>query len=107
MGLGDELVDHMEIQKKDAMRIIETVFDIITKALVDEGKVTVVGFGTFIVKNRKARRGVKPGTTDEIHIPARKMPVFIPGTELKNRVQGTGDREETARSLSGQQDIIF
>lgn len=86
MGISYELVDRMEIPKKDAMGIIETVFDIITKALVDEGKVTVVGFGTFVVKNRKARRGVKPGTKEEIHIPPRKMPVFIPGTKLKAKV---------------------
>ncbi len=85
-ALIDELVERTELQKKDAARVVECVFDIISKALCDEGKVTVVGFGTFIVKKRKARRGVKPGTKEEILIPERKMPVFIPGTELKGKV---------------------
>lgn len=91
MGLADALAEKMQIQKKNAAHTVEAVFDIIAGALMSEGKVTVMGFGTFIVKKRKARRGVKPGTTEEIHIPARKTPVFIPGAELKAKVSAKQD----------------
>lgn len=47
----------------------------------------LVGFGTFMVSNRKARVGRNPQTGEEISIPARKVPVFRPGKELKDAVR--------------------
>jgi DNA-binding protein HU-beta len=49
--------------------------------------VKLVGFGTFSVSNRKARMGRNPQTGEEIQIPARKVPVFRPGKELKEAVK--------------------
>lgn len=87
--LIDMLADRMKLKKKDAAHYVQSLFDIITKALVEEGKVTVMGFGTFIVKERKSRRGVTPVTKKEIQIPARRAPVFIPGSELKEKIRNT------------------
>lgn len=92
-GLIDAFADRMRIKRKDAEHSVNALVDILSKSLVREGKVTVMGFGTFIVKARKARRGVTPVTKKEIHIPARRTAVFIPGAELKNRVQEEGNRE--------------
>jgi len=46
-----------------------------------------VGFGTFQVAKRKARRGVNPRTRETIQIPAKKVPKFVPGTALRNKTK--------------------
>jgi len=56
-------------------------------SLSQEEKVTLVGFGTFQVMERKARRGVNPQTRKNIQIPAKKVPEFKPGKELKEKVR--------------------
>lgn len=96
--LAQALADRMQLKRKDAEHIVHALFDVVTKALLQEGKVTVMGFGTFIVKERKPRRGVTPVTKKEIQIPARRTPVFIPGAELKNKVRATGNREQDTGS---------
>ncbi|MDP8220753.1 MAG: HU family DNA-binding protein, partial [Candidatus Stygibacter frigidus] len=55
-------------------------------ALKKGDKVSLVGFGTFKVAERKARTGVNPSTGKKIKIPARKVPVFKPGKKLKESV---------------------
>ena len=50
-------------------------------------KVTLVGFGTFQLMNRKARRGVNPQTGEELQIPAKRMPKFVPGKGLREKIK--------------------
>ena len=73
--------------KKEARAAVDCVFSSISKTLRKKGTVTLVGFGTFKVEKRKARRGRDPQTGAEITIGARKVPKFVPGKALKDAVR--------------------
>ena len=73
--------------KADSERMLDAFVDVITKNIKKKEGVKLVGFGTFAVSNRKARVGRNPQTGEEIKIPARKVPVFRPGKELKESVR--------------------
>ena len=72
--------------KKEARAAVDCVFSAITKALKKKDTVTLIGFGTFKVTQRKARKGRNPGTGEEIKIKAKKVPKFVPGKGLKDAV---------------------
>jgi DNA-binding protein HU-beta len=74
------------MSKSDATTAIEGVFDVITGALKDGDEVRIVGFGTFVVSERKAGKGRNPQTGEEIDIPASKAPKFRAGKQLKEAV---------------------
>jgi DNA-binding protein HU-beta len=76
-----------EMTKADTERAIDAVIDVVTKNIKKKDGVKLVGFGTFAVSSRKARVGRNPQTGEEIQIPARKVPVFRPGKELKDSVR--------------------
>lgn len=73
-------------KKTDAETILNTIVETITDALKSGDKVTLMGFGTFEVKNRAERIGRNPQTNQEIKIPASKAPVFKAGKALKDEV---------------------
>jgi DNA-binding protein HU-beta len=73
--------------KKEAKAAVDCVFSTITKALKKKDTVTLVGFGTFKVAKRKARKGVNPQTGAEIKIKAKKVPKFVSGKALKDAVK--------------------
>lgn len=66
---------------------MEAVFDSITETLSNDEKVQIIGFGTFEVRERAARKGRNPQTGDEIEIPASKVPAFKAGKALKESVK--------------------
>jgi nucleoid DNA-binding protein len=72
--------------KKEAQAAVDCVFSTITKALKKKDTVTLVGFGTFKVGQRKARKGRNPLTGAEINIKAKKVAKFSPGKALKDAV---------------------
>jgi DNA-binding protein HU-beta len=72
--------------KKEAQSAVDCVLDCITKALKKGDPVTLVGFGTFKVVKRKARKGRNPQTGEEIKIGASKAPKFVAGKGLKDAV---------------------
>jgi nucleoid DNA-binding protein len=73
--------------KKAAQDAVDTVFSSITKALKKKDAVTLVGFGTFKVDRRKARKGRNPQTGEEIKIKAKRVPKFVAGKALKDAVK--------------------
>ena len=73
--------------KKEAQAAVDCVFSTITNALKDGDAVTLVGFGTFKVQERKARQGRNPQTGAQIFIEARKVPRFVAGKALKDEVR--------------------
>ena len=75
------------LSKKDAGAAVEGVFGAIEGALVKGDKVQLVGFGTFEVKSRSARKGRNPKTGEEITIAASKLPSFKAGKGLKDAVK--------------------
>jgi DNA-binding protein HU-beta len=74
------------LTKKDAEKAVNAVFDAVTEALAAGEKVQVVGFGTFEVRERAARKGRNPQTGEEIEIAAAKLPVFKAGKGLRETV---------------------
>ena len=86
-----ELVEQMAkdagISKSAAGAALESIFGNITQALKKkDGKVTLVGFGTFSKVRRKARKGRNPQTGEAIKIKAKNVPKFVPGKGLKDAV---------------------
>ena len=72
--------------KKAAADSLNALIDIITDTMKNGDKVQLVGFGTFEVKQRAARKGHNPQTKEEIKIPATKAPVFKAGKALKDLI---------------------
>jgi len=89
MNKGDliEAVAKVTCSKKEAADAVDATLEAIQKALKKGDAVTLVGFGTFDVKKRKARIGRNPQTGKEIKIAAKKVPVFKAGKGLKDAVK--------------------
>lgn len=75
------------LTKKDADAAVAAVFASITDELKKDGKVQLIGFGTFEVKKRAERTGRNPATGENITIPAAKLPVFKAGKGLKDEIK--------------------
>lgn len=73
--------------KKDVEKVINAFFATIEGALKSGDKVQLIGFGTFEVRDRQARKGRNPQTGQEIDIPAAKVPAFKAGKALKDAVE--------------------
>jgi len=88
MNKGDLINEVAKVvsTKNEAQAAVDCVFDSITKALKKKDTVTLVGFGTFKVNKRKARKGRNPQTGEEIKIKAKRVPRFVPGKALKDAV---------------------
>jgi DNA-binding protein HU-beta len=84
--LIDKIADETELPKTVASKALETVLDAITRSLSKGNDVTLVGFGTFSVTKRAARKGRNPQTGAAINIPASKAPRFKPGKSLKDAI---------------------
>lgn len=84
--LVDAIADKAGITKTDAKAALDGMLDEITDQLKKGNKIQLTGFGTFEVRHRKARQGVKPNTGEKIQIPASNAPAFKAGSSLKSAV---------------------
>ncbi|MCP4041909.1 MAG: HU family DNA-binding protein [Gammaproteobacteria bacterium] len=84
--LIDAVVDESDLAKVDASRAVDAVIKSITGALKEGDQVTLIGFGTFMVRERAARSGRNPRTGETIEIAASLLPVFKAGKALKDAV---------------------
>lgn len=66
---------------------VDTMLDVVSEELKKNGKVVISGFGTFFIRNQKARAGVNPRTGAPLRIPARRVPTFKPGKTLKESIR--------------------
>ena len=82
--LVEFVAEKADLTKADAARALDAVVEGVTKGLKKEGKVTLVGFGTFTAKKRAARTGRNPQTGAEVKIAARVVPGFKAGSKLKD-----------------------
>ncbi len=85
--LTDKIAIAAGISRTAAANALNAMLDNITRTLQKGQKVTLLGFGTFSVQQRKARTGRNPKTGEEIKIAASKMPKFTAGTALKNSLK--------------------
>ena len=84
--LVEEVARAAELNKRDAEVIVETVFGSIIGALHKGEKVELRGFGSFRTRERGPRRGRNPKTGEPVDVPAKRVPYFKPGKELKELI---------------------
>ena len=82
----DQISGQADMPKKDVKTVVDSFLESISNQLNSGGRVQLTGFGTFEVRERQAREGVKPGTSEKIQIPASKAPAFKAGKSLKEVV---------------------
>lgn len=84
--LIEAVVEKTSVSKKDADAVIKATFDVISEAMANGDKVSLIGFGNFEVRERNARTGKNPRTGEAIEIAACKVPSFKAGKALKDAV---------------------
>jgi integration host factor subunit beta len=101
--LVEEVARVSELTKKHSEIIVNTVFDSIITALQKDEKIELRGFGSFRIRQRRSRQGRNPKTGDKVDVPAKRIPYFKPGKELKELINSTaGGAESSAALLPGQ-----
>lgn len=81
------IADKADLNKEQASNALNAILDQISGALSQGDNVSLIGFGTFEVRQRAERQGKNPQTGAPLTIPAAKVPAFKPGKALKERVQ--------------------
>jgi len=79
----ENIYEKVGFSKKEVAKIVESVFDIIKDSLQQEDKIKISGFGNFVVRKKRARRGRNPQTGGDIEISARRILTFKPSQVLK------------------------
>lgn len=75
-----------DLNKKEAEAAVETFFDSIISSLRDGEKIELRGFGSFRLRSRGPRVGRNPKTGEKVNVPAKRIPFFKPGKELKELI---------------------
>ncbi|MCB9983746.1 MAG: integration host factor subunit beta [Rhodospirillales bacterium] len=83
---------------RDIEKIVDTIFEEITQALVDGNRVELRGFGAFSVKSRDARMGRNPRTGESVHVEAKRLPFFKTGKGLRERLNGESGSDDSSSS---------
>lgn len=83
---------------RDVEKIVDTIFEEITQALVDGNRVELRGFGAFSVKERDARMGRNPRTGESVHVEAKRLPFFKTGKGLRERLNGDAPGDDSSSS---------
>jgi integration host factor subunit beta len=84
--LVDEVGREATLTRKHSEVIVDAVFSTIVEALQRGDKIELRGFGSFRVRQRRSRQGRNPKTGARVHVPAKKIPYFKPGKELKELI---------------------
>lgn len=94
--IKSELIDtlaneHAHLTRAEVERVVNLVLDGMTRSLAEGGRVELRGFGAFSVRNRPARTGRNPRTGESVQVPAKSVPFFKSGKELRERLNASGD----------------
>jgi len=92
IDIVDNICEKVSFSKKEVAKIVETVFDMIKETLQREDKILVSGFGNFVIRNKRARRGRNPQTGDDIEITPRRILTFKPSEVLKASLNRPGNQ---------------
>ena len=96
--LVEEVSRVSDLTKKHAEVIVDTVFKSIIDALHRGEKIELRGFGSFRLRKREPRKGRNPKTGDKVDVPAKRIPYFKPGKELKELINNSVQSPESAAS---------
>lgn len=80
--------DNPDLRAEEIEQVVDVFFDEITQRLAEGGRVELRGFGAFSTREREARVGRNPRTGDAVKVPAKRVPYFKAGKEIKNRLNG-------------------
>ncbi len=84
--LVEAVAKKANLTKADALRAVDALFEAVAEGVAKEGKVAIVGFGTWTKKERAAREGINPLTKEALKIPAKTVVTFKAGSKLKDAV---------------------
>ncbi|MCD6082196.1 HU family DNA-binding protein [candidate division WOR-3 bacterium] len=87
VDLAARIAEKAGISKKAAKAAVDAFMETVTEALGKGEKVTLVGFGSFVVRQRAPRTARNPRTGAPIRVPAKKVPKFVPGAKLRKVVE--------------------
>lgn len=85
--LIERIAKNLPVSKNGVAKVVDSFFETIRDALLKGEKVTLSGFGTFYLAQRKEKRGINPQTKKPLVIPASKVPRFRPGKKLKEKIK--------------------
>ena len=83
IDIVENIYEKVGFSKKEVAKIVESVFDIIKESLQKEEKIKISGFGNFVIRKKRSRRGRNPQTGSDIEITARRILTFKPSQVLK------------------------
>jgi integration host factor subunit alpha len=83
VDIVEDIYEKVGFSKKEVAKIVEYIFDIIKETLIKEDKIKISGFGNFVVRKKRSRRGRNPQTGNDIEISARRILTFKPSQVLK------------------------
>ncbi len=83
VDIVENIYEKVGFSKKEVAKIVEYIFDIIKETLIKEDKIKISGFGNFVVRKKRSRRGRNPQTGNDIEISARRILTFKPSQVLK------------------------
>lgn len=84
--LVERVASGSSLTRREAEVVVQAVLDSIVQSLKDGTKVELRGFGSFRLRNRAARIGRNPKTGARVHVPAKRVPYFKPGKDLKELI---------------------
>ncbi|MGQ9646800.1 MAG: integration host factor subunit alpha [Thermodesulfobacteriota bacterium] len=90
VDIVEAIYEKVGFSKKEVAKIVETIFDIIKESLAKEDKIKISGFGNFVVRKKRARRGRNPQTGDDIEISSRRILTFKPSQVLRAALNRQG-----------------
>ncbi|MEW6714595.1 MAG: integration host factor subunit alpha [Nitrospirota bacterium] len=85
--LSDKIYEKIGLSRKEALGIVEMLFESIKSILADGESIKITGFGTFLVRKKSARKGRNPKTGTELEIEPRKVVTFKPSLHFKALVE--------------------
>jgi integration host factor subunit alpha len=96
VDIVEAIYEKVGFSKKEVAKIVEAIFDLIKENLEKEDKIKISGFGNFVVRKKRARRGRNPQTGDDIEISSRRILTFKPSQVLR----GALNRQEASPKVS-------
>ena len=78
--------DNTDLRAEEVEQVVDIFFDEITKRLAEGGRVELRGFGAFSTREREARTGRNPRTGETVSVPAKRVPHFKPGKDMRERL---------------------
>jgi DNA-binding protein HU-beta len=101
LDLVRSAIERLELSRKDAIALIDGVFEDIEAAVVRSEAVKIPGFGQFKVRDRAARMARNPATGEQVKVPAKRVFKFLPAKALKEAVMSKRGSRSGARKKSG------